>query len=113
MHEYSLIQALLTRVETEAQAQKATSVHRLRVRIGEMAGVERNLFASAYDICRTGTICEKAVLEIETSAARWACRVCGREVKQGEVLACPECGAPARLTSGDEIILEQIELEVA
>ena len=29
------------------------------------------------------------------------------------VLSCPDCGAPARLTSGDEIILEQIEMEVA
>ena len=112
MHEFSLIQALLDRVETEARARRAASVSRLSVSIGTQAGVERHLFASAYDVCRRGTICEKAELEIVTVEARFACRLCGREVEPGEVLCCPDCGAPARLLSGDEIVLDRIELEV-
>ncbi|MBD0373854.1 MAG: hydrogenase maturation nickel metallochaperone HypA [Pyrinomonadaceae bacterium] len=113
MHEFSLIQALLRRVETEAQATNAIAVHRLSVCIGQVAGVERHLFASAYDLCRRGTICEKAELDIDYVQAKWACRVCGRDVAQGEVLSCPDCGAPARLVTGDEIVLKQIEMEIA
>jgi Zn finger protein HypA/HybF involved in hydrogenase expression len=33
-------------------------------------------------------------------------------VPAGAVLRCAACGAPARLVSGDEIVLEQIEMEV-
>lgn len=113
MHEYSLVQALLDRVEAEARAHGASGVHRLSLRIGSMAGVERDLLTSAFDICRRGTICDEAELEIEPVEARWECRLCGREVAQGEVLSCPDCGSPARLKSGDEIVLERIELEVA
>jgi hydrogenase nickel incorporation protein HypA/HybF len=112
MHEYSLVQALLDRVEREAGARSATAVHRLCVRIGDLAGVERGLFRSAYELCRRGTICGGAELVIEPVEARWACGRCGRSLAAGEVLACPLCEAPARLVSGDEIVLERIEMEV-
>jgi hydrogenase nickel incorporation protein HypA/HybF len=113
MHEYSIVQALVDRVEREARARKATAVHRLSVRIGELAGVEAELLASAYDICRAGSLCAGAELAIESVPARWACPGCGREVPAGEVLRCPVCRSPARLVSGDEIILDRIEMEVA
>ena len=113
MHEYSIVQALVDRVEREARAHNATAVHRLSVRIGALAGVEADLLASAYDICRTGTLCAGAELAIESVPARWACPDCGREVTAGEVLRCPGCGSPARLASGDEINLDRIEMEVA
>jgi hydrogenase nickel incorporation protein HypA/HybF len=113
MHEFSLVQALLNRVEVEAQAANATSVHRLSVRIGVMAGVERELFNSAYELCREGTICERAELFIEPVEARWVCRGCGQEIISGQTLLCPACGSPPRLEAGDEIVLDQIEMEVA
>jgi hydrogenase nickel incorporation protein HypA/HybF len=112
MHEYSLIQALLDRVEAEARTRSASGVSRLSVSIGTQAGVERQLFATAYDVCRRGTLCERAELEITTVEARFACRLCGREVAPGEVLCCPDCGSPARLVSGDEIVLNRIDMEV-
>ena len=113
MHEFSLIQALLDRVEAEAHARRADSVSRLTVSIGEQAGVERALFASAFRLCRRGTLCADAELEVNAVPARFACRLCGREVDAGRVLSCPDCGSPARLVAGDEIILERIEMETA
>ena len=112
MHEFSLVQALLARAEEEALSRGASAVHAVRVRLGAQSGVEQSLFTSAYEVCRLGTLCEGAELEIESVPARWACRLCGREVAQGEVLACDVCGAPARLVGGDELILERVELEV-
>jgi hypothetical protein len=46
-------------------------------------------------------------------AARWSCPGCGRPIASGEILRCPDCLRPARLEAGDEILLEQIEMEVA
>jgi hydrogenase nickel incorporation protein HypA/HybF len=112
MHEYSLVRALLDQVERAAQARGACAVHKLGLKIGALAGVEPELLASAYDVCREGTLCAAAGLEIETVPARWECGECGRRVREGAVLSCPACAVPARLTSGDEILLERIEMEV-
>jgi hydrogenase nickel incorporation protein HypA/HybF len=113
MHEYSLVQALLMRVEQEARARGATAVHRLGVRIGELAGVERELFESAYEMCREGTICAGAELNVQPVSVSWVCTGCSRAVLPGEILTCPDCRSPARLVAGDEIVLDSIEMEVA
>lgn len=81
MHEYSLVQSMFDQIESVVRARGAIAVRRVRVTIGPLAGVEPELFRTAYDVFRVKTICEDAPLEI----------------------------APA---AGDELILEQLELEV-
>jgi hydrogenase nickel incorporation protein HypA/HybF len=112
MHEYSILRALLDRVEAEAQAREATAVRRIRVRIGELAGVDPELLLSAYSLLRERSVCQEAELEIDSVEARWQCPRCARLIARGAVLRCPACGAPARLASGDEIVLDQITMEV-
>ena len=112
MHEYSLVQALLERVEEEARAHRASAVRCLCVRIGELSGVEPELFASAYEIARGQTVCEAADLLLERVPATWACTVCRAPIDPGAALACPRCGSPGRLAQGDEIVLARIEMEV-
>jgi hydrogenase nickel incorporation protein HypA/HybF len=112
MHEYSLMLALMERVEQEAASRHAVAVHRVRVRIGELSGVEPELLESAFAIVRERTICEKAAIEITRVPAQWECSGCQAPLRAGGLLQCAACGAPARLARGDEILLEQIELEV-
>ena len=113
MHEYSLIQSLVERVEAEAAARSASAVHRLRVRIGEHAGVDIELFKTAYLTFRERTVCERAILDVEMVPTEWACPACGRAIEPGQVLRCLDCATPAQLIAGDEIILDRIEMEVA
>lgn len=112
MHEFSLVQALLDRVESEARSRHASAVHRVTVRIGALAGVERELFSKAFELARPGTLCGAAELVVSGDDARWTCEVCGASVAAGRALVCPECGWPARLASGDALVLERIDLEV-
>jgi hydrogenase nickel incorporation protein HypA/HybF len=112
MHEYSLVSALMDRVEREARARSALAVHKLTVRIGALAGVEPELFRSAFSLVREGTICADAELLVERVDARWVCGSCEKTIPPGEVLRCPQCATPARLVSGDEIVLDRIEMEV-
>jgi hydrogenase nickel incorporation protein HypA/HybF len=112
MHEYSIVQALLVQATSEARRHGARAVHRLRVTVGELAGVETSLLATAYETFRAGTVCAGAPLEIRAVAARWQCPSCERTLAKGAVLACPRCGRPARLVDGDDIVLETMELEV-
>jgi hydrogenase nickel incorporation protein HypA/HybF len=102
---------MVDRVEQEARARSATAIGRLAVRIGAMSGVEPELFASAFTLCREGILAE-AELEIRRSEASWACPRCGEAIPAGAVLRCAACDEPAKLVSGDEILLEQIEMEV-
>ena len=111
MHEYSLVRAMVDRVELEARERNATAVSRLAIRIGSMSGVEPELFASAFTLCREG-ILAGAELEIRRSEAAWACPACAAAIPAGAVLRCAACGTSAKMLSGDEIILEQIEMEV-
>jgi hydrogenase nickel incorporation protein HypA/HybF len=112
MHEYSVGQALMERIEAEAASHRATAVHRVSLKIGEVSGVEPDLLESAFDILKEHTICATAHLVIERVPARWDCPACSRPIAAGSVLQCGACGAAARLASGDEIVLAQLEMEV-
>ena len=113
MHEYSLVQALLQRVGEEARAHAATAVQCVTIRIGALAGVDPTLFATAYEMCRPGTLCATADLVIVGEAITWRCEACGAVIPEGSVLTCPTCYLPARLVGGDALTLERIDLEVS
>ncbi|HEX7422218.1 MAG TPA: hydrogenase maturation nickel metallochaperone HypA [Thermoanaerobaculia bacterium] len=133
MHEYSIIQSLVDAVEksvwgtgyrlpvtgdrlSTGNRQPATGnlsrVHRIDVCIGELSGVDTGLLATAYEVFRAGTCCESATMKIDRVPAHWQCPKCSSDIARGAVLRCPTCKEPARLMSGDEIILQRIELEV-
>ena len=113
MHEYSLVEALVTRVEEEARRRQALRVHALSVRLGELSGVDPELFRTAYETFRAGTLCADAPLTIRRVEATWSCPRCARPIPRGEVLRCPDCHAPARLDDGgDALTLDGIEMEV-
>jgi hydrogenase nickel incorporation protein HypA/HybF len=113
VHEYSLVQSLVGRVEELVRERKATAVHRLVVSVGELSGLDPGLFQTAYDTFRAGTVCAAAPMELRQVPARWGCPGCGREIARGQVLTCTACGSPARLSAGaDEILLETVEMEV-
>lgn len=112
MHEYSIVQSLLTRVQESVRGYDVRSVRTVRLRIGELSGIDAGLLQTAYELCTPGTLCEGAELIIDRVCARWRCPRCDREISPGGRLACPACGGNVRLESGDEILLEKIDLEV-
>lgn len=109
MHEYSLVQALIDDVARNVRGRDG-AVRRVRVRLGALSGVDPDLLATAYDTFRPHTVCAGATLELTRVPARWSCPQCRREIVAGERLQC--CGGPAQLVQGDDLVLEQLELEV-
>jgi len=113
MHEYSLIQSMLSRVGEEARRRGALRVHALAIRVGDLSGVDPDLLAGAWEIARAGTPCQAARLRVTRVPAAWSCPRCGRTFAPGEVLRCAACDAPARLSDGaDALTLDSIEMEV-
>jgi hydrogenase nickel incorporation protein HypA/HybF len=112
MHEYSIAGALLDRVEAEARRHARAEVRSIRVRVGELSGVDGELLRTAWSLAREGTRCAGAELVLAGEAARWECPRCAGGIQAGTLLRCPRCAAPARLAAGDALVLERIEMEV-
>jgi hydrogenase nickel incorporation protein HypA/HybF len=113
VHEYSLVEALVRRVEEEAARRRAVAVHAVSVRVGELSGVDPELLRTAYETFRAGTICAAVPLSLSRVEASWSCPACRRPVARGAILRCEACGEPARLDDGgDALTLDRIELEV-
>ncbi len=112
MHEYSLVQGLFDQVSAHVAARGATAVRKVTVGMGELAGVDPELFATAFVTFRPASPCPEAELAIRWVEARWVCTACEHPIQRGAVLRCPDCGAPGRLAAGDELTLERIEMEV-
>ncbi len=111
MHEYSIVQALLERIDQEARKHHASRVDRVQVSIGELAGVEVDLLKTAFETIRRSTVCDSAELEVRQVTARWECTRCGTAIPAGASLQCATCGRAATLAAGDEIMLDRIVME--
>lgn len=112
MHEYAIASAVLEQVEAEARRHREACVLAVRLRVGELAGVDAELLRTAWSLVREGTACAGAALAVEPEPARWACPRCGGAIPPGRPLRCESCAAPAHLSSGDALVLERIEMEV-
>lgn len=112
MHEYSIVQSLLGRVQESVRGYEVSAIRRVKVRIGELSGVDGELLRTAFELCAPGTLCERATLEIDDVPARWRCKRCEQDAPRGQRLACATCGGTVTLVEGDEILLETIDLEV-
>ena len=112
MHELSLCEALFDQIDAAVASQTAPVVRLVRLRVGELAGLEPELFRTAFEVTRADRGHASAELVIAFAAAAWACRACGAEIARGEALRCAVCGGEARLARGGDVVLERIELEV-
>lgn len=113
MHEFSIARSLLSRVDELAVEHEALAVRGIRVRLGELSGVEAELLATAYGLLSEGTKYSETKLEIVPEAVAWRCTECDREIERDGELRCSRCAAPARLAAGGELLLEGLDMEVA
>jgi hydrogenase nickel incorporation protein HypA/HybF len=114
MHELSVAQALVEQIETIVRDQHANFVTSFRVRIGPLSGVVPDLLANAFTLAAAGSTVEHATMELVDAPVRVRCQTCGAE--SGAALNCLLCGAcgdwHTQLVSGDELILESVELQM-
>ncbi|MBW6510283.1 MAG: hydrogenase maturation nickel metallochaperone HypA [Desulfuromonadales bacterium] len=113
MHEFSIVSSLLDLVEADVRKHHARSATRVVVRIGDMSGVVAELLAEAFHVCKRGTLAEQAELVVEKQEVLISCH-CGYKgpIKDRRFI-CPVCGvADIEVTAGEEMILQQLEMEV-
>lgn len=113
MHEVGIANSVLQAVETEAARHPGAVVHKVGVRVGELAGVDPGALAFSFEAITAGTEWRHLVLEIEIRPRMHGCPSCGLNFRVTDYqFACPECGAlQTRCVSGDELELAYLELE--
>ena len=113
MHELSVCQGLMRQVERIAKENGASSVDRVVLKVGPLAGVEPALLRQAFTIAREGTVAAAAELELQGGAVRVRCRQCkGAGEAVANRLVCPDCGDwRVDVVEGEELMLMSLDLE--
>ena len=113
MHELSVCLSILDQVRSIAAERNADRVQRIELRIGPLSGVEADLLRSAWPMASAGTIAVDADLLIDEADIVVRCSTCDAETPAiANRLVCGECGDfRTTVISGDEMILQRVELE--
>ncbi|MEV7728545.1 hydrogenase maturation nickel metallochaperone HypA [Streptomyces sp. NPDC101733] len=116
MHEMSIAMAVVGQVEEAADAGGASTVSRVRLQVGELAGVVPDALAFCFELACAGTVLEGAELTTESVTARARCG-CGHQWDVGmpPELCCPDCGlaTEVELLSGRELRILSVTWEDA
>jgi hydrogenase nickel incorporation protein HypA/HybF len=111
MHEMAIIQGMLDIVESEAREHQSPRVEKIKLLIGEFAGVVREALEFAFEVARQGTLAQDAELEIEIVPLRKRCNVCGSDrISGGFDLLCEKCLSPVEIVAGREMRIDYIDL---
>ncbi len=111
MHELSICQAVLQQVLGVIPPSDATTIGRIVLRIGPLAGVEPDQLRRAFPLVAAGTSCDGAIVDIQMTAVGICCRICGAasQVRPNRLL-CAACGTwQVNVVSGDEMLLAHVE----
>jgi len=114
MHELSIVASLFDILNEKAREQKAKRITKVKLKVGMLSGVVPELLESAFDIYKKDTVASEARLEIERTSVKVKCKKCGAEFSPEDfTMICPSCGSfEVKVLSGDELLLEKMELEL-
>ncbi|OHD84776.1 hydrogenase maturation nickel metallochaperone HypA [Sulfuricurvum sp. RIFCSPLOWO2_12_FULL_43_24] len=113
MHEYSIVQALLTQCEDIARENEAESVTKIVVKIGKMSGVEPHLLEIAFNTFKEKTVCDGADFVLNVQPLVIECKQCGTATELSEIYyKCPACESlDVKVIDGEDMYLMTLEME--
>jgi hydrogenase nickel incorporation protein HypA/HybF len=114
MHELSIAVSMVERILEESESRGCLQVEVVHLRLGVLAGVDKDALLFSYDIACEGTRLAGSRLLIESIPILIHCDTCQKERTPPSVydLACPQCHSPSQtVLNGRE--LEVTALEVA
>ena len=113
MHELAICQALIDQLDTIAEQHANKQVVEVFLSVGPLSGVVPQLLIDAFSISAKGSCAEHAELNISASDIVVFCKKCNNESRAKiNQLVCQSCGNwQTELLSGDEMLLERVELQ--
>ena len=113
MHELSIAQSIVDIIEQYVPQEHRHTIHSIKVRIGDLAGVVPDSLAFSFTAVTAGTPIAHALLEIEHIPFVLHCTECLSDSTTEPGLAiCPRCQSThTQILSGTELQVVAIELE--
>lgn len=112
MHEVGIMEQTLEIALNYARDRKATRIHSLVMRVGDLSGVVPEALSFAFDVVVKGTIAEGATLEIDAIPARCYCCHCQQDFQPIDIVyECPNCHQLSTdIRQGKELELTSLEI---
>lgn len=113
MHEAALAQELVDLIERVALENRATTVTRATVEVGELSGVVAEALSFAFEVARQNTVAATCELALLSSPLIVSCPACGfRGNATRGIIGCPTCDAvPLEVVAGRDMRLVSIDVE--
>ncbi len=114
MHEFSIVLSIIEIAEEEARKAGASSISKLVLDIGTMAGIEFYALDTAMEMAVKNTMLEKALITVNKLTAKAQCTGCGKIFPINDVLEqCPKCGCLYHKTiSGKELKIKSLIVNI-
>ena len=106
MHELGIALESYRICRVTVRAHNGGRLEKVRVAIGELAAVEPELLAFAWEAALSGEEDAGAELHIDWCPALQHCSRCGEVKERGPgswLRLCPDCGLPLAVEGGDEL----------
>jgi len=112
MHELPITEQIIKIATEHGLKARASKIERIRLVVGERSGYISESIQMYFDIISKDTICEGAVLEIETVKPKLKCPNCGELFEKLPMrFDCPACGTDGEPTDiGREFYIDSIEI---
>lgn len=116
MHEFSIVEAMITQVVAKLPTAKRGDVQALRFRRGST--FSEDALRQAFEMVSKGTILENTALLVETVNHHYHC-VCGYEQVitsddlTGHMYVCPQCGTVAEIDEAHDLTLLEVIMKDA
>lgn len=112
MHEAALAENIIKIALDTAADNHATTIHKIGLKLGDMAGVEVAALQFSFDIIKRGTVAENAALIINRVPITAQCNKCGKNFTVEHYnFFCPECDGILILQSGRELLVEFVDCD--
>ena len=107
MHELSLATAIVDACTDRAAGAR---VVRVRLEVGQLAGVMPDSLRFCFDVCARDTVVEGAALDILETPGKAVCDACGGVVAMASPYGRCACGGVLRIVAGNELRVKDMEI---
>ncbi len=113
MHELSIAQSIMERVEAIRTEHNAPGIASVQLQVGTLSGVDPYALELAFEVAVEGTLYADTQWHIESIPASVDCRNCGKTTTpDGPFPICVNCDSTdIAIVSGRELMIETIEVE--
>lgn len=113
MHELAATKHLLDTALYYAEKAEAHSITNIYLTIGQLSTMLDDSVQFYWNMLSDGTLAAGSRLHFHRVPAQMQCEQCGCTYEIGDTddFLCPSCRIPGRIVTGDEFLLEAIDIE--